>query len=126
MDDWNDMHDDQLRPMSFMASWSCFSSGSMSTPPSFSARSLPDSAVRLRPPFLRHASTITKESAHVGARRTFGEALLGLEAGPAGAALDDGLAFLADAAVQRRPDLGVLQLHLLRRHCYPHPTTSGG
>lgn len=56
---------------------------------------------------------------------SFGEALLGLEVGPSGAALDDGLAFLMDAAVERRPDLGILQLRRLlrllrRRHCYPH------
>jgi hypothetical protein len=46
---------------------------------------------------------------------SFGEALLVLEVGPSGAALDDGLAFLTDAAVERRPDLGILQLRRLLR-----------
>ena len=56
---------------------------------------------------------------------TFGEALLGVEGGAAAAALDDGLALLADAPVQLRPDLRVLQLRrplrLLRRHPGPPP-----
>jgi len=45
----------QSRPRLFLACWSCFSSGSTRTAPSFSARSLPDSVVRLSPPFLRPA-----------------------------------------------------------------------